>query len=450
MLGYFLCIVYGSLVPLHYQHMPLEQAIDLFRQEATNRLHIGSRSDFVANAVLYVPLSFLVLATVGSERRWLWSFLFAPLVILFGAVTSIVVEFMQLYFPPRTTSWSDVVANTIGSAIGAVLWLAFGQGVLRWCRLVWTAELGVGLAGLILPAYLLLLFALSQLPPDLTLSPVELYHKYQRGMVRLVPFAALPDVDVYAQAEKHLWNVAYFHPVGLLLAFRRATYWRKLTSWPQVFGIGLLTTGAIEAAQLFNMARYFDASDIVSGSLSILGGWTLGVHSASRSATTIVQGRGGPPVKSQSISCLVLLGLVWLGVVLFVEWHPFRLRAIPQWPDTWLPFSDYYQQRNFFQPLEQLVRKTSLFLPGGILLALAFAFFPRKLRGWRLIGLALLVAAVTETGQLVVETRYFSITDILVETNGAWLGSLLTRRGCSLIPNRPHTDGGLERHLDPV
>lgn len=433
LVGSFLFIVYGSLVPFQFQYLPLEHAVESYHQTIAKWSQVHSRSDFVANVMLYIPFVFLLLATPCTDRRRFWSLLCAPVAILLGAVTSLGIEFIQLYFPPRTTSFSDLLANTLGGAIGAVLWLCCGQRVVHWCRLVWTAQLGFGLAGLVLPAYLLLVFVLSQLPPELTISPVEVYHKYQRGMVRLIPFAVIPNVDPFDQAEKHLWNVAYFYPIGLLLAFRNPSGWRARKQWPYVFGIGLLIAGTIECLQLFNLGRYFDTSDIFSGGVSILLGWVSGIALVARWTASGCQPIPAPRGR-RGVPWLVVLGVVWLTVVLFVEWHPFRVVTTPRWPTTWLPFLDYYQQRNYFQPLDQLVRKTLLFLPGGILLALSLQGSGRRGRGWGIVGLAFLIASVAEAGQLFLPERYFSLTDILVETNGAWLGRGLANHGRLMMP----------------
>ena len=43
-------------------------------------------------------------------------------------------EFTQLWFPPRTVSQNDVVAETLGAALGVVLWLAVGQPLGEWLR----------------------------------------------------------------------------------------------------------------------------------------------------------------------------------------------------------------------------------------------------------------------------------------------------------------------------
>ena len=58
-LGYSAFVIYGSLVPLHFQRQPLDEAWAYFQQIPYLDLGIGSRADWVANILLFVPLAFL-------------------------------------------------------------------------------------------------------------------------------------------------------------------------------------------------------------------------------------------------------------------------------------------------------------------------------------------------------------------------------------------------------
>lgn len=66
-----------------------------------------------ANVVLFVPLGFFAMLLVRAS---------VPMVVLGGAVVSAAVELVQAEaLPERVASWPDVVANTLGAAVGAVL-----------------------------------------------------------------------------------------------------------------------------------------------------------------------------------------------------------------------------------------------------------------------------------------------------------------------------------------
>ena len=140
----------------------------------------------VANILLFVPLGFLAMAALCADRRRaadLWAVPTAVLCVGFSAL----LEFLQLYFPPRTSSLNDIVAESIGAGLGIALWVATGRPLTRGSRAAWAGTAGGGAATRLLIAYLVLLALVQVFPPNLTLSPVELYHKYKAGLVRPVP-----------------------------------------------------------------------------------------------------------------------------------------------------------------------------------------------------------------------------------------------------------------------
>jgi VanZ like family len=78
--------------------------------------------EFTANIALFVPFGVLAAFAAGPRRVWL--------AVLAGASVSVLIEVVQwLVLPERFPSVLDVVANTIGTAIGAAI--AFGVQAVR-------------------------------------------------------------------------------------------------------------------------------------------------------------------------------------------------------------------------------------------------------------------------------------------------------------------------------
>jgi glycopeptide antibiotics resistance protein len=70
--------------------------------------------EFAANILLFVPLGVLVAALLGGRRQW-WA-------VPIGAMLSGLIEVAQLLFlPSRVPDGRDVLANTLGTVIGAVI-----------------------------------------------------------------------------------------------------------------------------------------------------------------------------------------------------------------------------------------------------------------------------------------------------------------------------------------
>ena len=142
--------------------------------------------------------------------------------------------------------------------------------------------------------------------------------------------------------------------------------------------------------------------------------------------------RWGPPP-------WVLIALTWAVVLLLVNWYPYDFttdpvrfqNSDPELSDentpvvglrrmSWAPLVDYYWGSRY-QALDQFVRRVVSFAPLGILLSAAWG--RREPWGSAAMLLAtLLLAALIETGQYFIPARHPSVTDLLLEVFGAWLG----------------------------
>lgn len=91
----------------------LRRVLEWFgRHEATEWITLD-RFEFLANIALFVPVGVLVLLFLG--RRWWW------VGIVVGLVLTLGIEGAQQFMPARFPDVRDLVANTAGAAIGAVL-----------------------------------------------------------------------------------------------------------------------------------------------------------------------------------------------------------------------------------------------------------------------------------------------------------------------------------------
>ena len=178
-LGFVIFVVYGSLVPLHYEPLSWEETWARWHVVMAQPLGMDSGSDFVTNVLLFIPLGFLLTGTLAADRGRAGAVLAAVPIILLCCALSASIEFTQLWFPPRVSSLNDVLAETSGGVIGTLLWIAVGQRVTEYARMVWTSWGPENLAVRLLPVYLLVLIVIHVLPLDLTLRPAELYHKWE-------------------------------------------------------------------------------------------------------------------------------------------------------------------------------------------------------------------------------------------------------------------------------
>ena len=76
--------------------------------------------DLILNVLGFVPLGFLVVLRLSNPKLLpAWSCLLLAVVVGFGL--SLAIELTQVWLPGRDSSLSDLIANTVGTAIGGVL-----------------------------------------------------------------------------------------------------------------------------------------------------------------------------------------------------------------------------------------------------------------------------------------------------------------------------------------
>lgn len=430
-LAFVVLACYGSLVPFAYQPVPFPEAVERFGQAFARPVRIVSRSDWAANFLLLLPPAYLFVAALAVDRPWRAGVLAALVVVPGCGALGTLIEFVQVYFPPRVPSLNDVVAQLLGALAGAGLWLAAGQRLTDWLRHLGHVR-GTHEAPLqYLLAYCAVLLVTHAVPFDLTISPADLYHKLRDGRVVLLPFTATM-ANGWERAQKVLLEAAYFLPTGLLLAGLPGARWQTPRSWPLVLAGGIGLAGLVEFLQVFVESRFADVTDVLIGSLAVLLGWRLSVLA-----------RRSPAASPGSRGWLVAAGLFgWVAVLVFVSWQPFafaaagageRLRAV-----TWFPFLDY-QRGNYLHAFDQIVHKTVLFVPLGALLALCRGGANVRQEARLVVACAISLAAVLEAGQLFLPTRYTSVTDVVLAGVGAWLGVHLLRgqRDPHGLPQRP-------------
>jgi VanZ family protein len=405
--------IYGSLAPLRFHPLPLAQAVECFRLVLAHPIAVQSRSDWLANSLLQLPFGFCLMAAICCDRPLFFA---APaLLVTLIACLALAgfVEFAQLYFPPRVCSINDIVAQELGGATGAFLWLIRGQRLTANARRLWSDFGSRSTAHLLLPLYLFFLLVIQALPFDFTLSPVEIYHKYKIGRIHLSPFAD-SGVGSFELANKHFWNIALFAPVGLLLAHLPGLVGRNAAI---VFVLGFTIAVAIEFIQLLAWSRYYDTTDILTGTASVFVGW----FAARRYAGLLDK----PGLRAVLLACCV-------AVLIFMEWQPFdfvlslsrasqRFHAI-----SLVPFAEYLQGQNYLNALDDCVHKILLFgTLGAALTPHSSASRATFLFRW---SLAIALAAVLEAGQVFLPSRHASVTDVLIASASSGFGMFVVHR----------------------
>ena len=426
--AYTAFVIYGSLVPLHFQRHPWEEAWAIFRDIRYLNLGIGSRADWVANILLFVPLAFVWLGTLWHSKNVAWRILATLLVLVACTGLSVAIEFTQIFFPPRTVSLNDIYAEILGAFIGISLWWAIGASVSRW-YLGWRAVEGpMDFAQRLLYGYLFLLFGYNLLPLDLTISPVEIYHKWREGRIVLIPFIN-GQADFAQRFYGFLTDALIWIPAGVLASL--TTRYHTKQTWLRLTAAAAL----IEFFQIFVYTRVTDTTDIFTGSL----GSAVGIWMA-------IRWRTGDPAAEQAKAAgnpsgLIIGILFWLALIFAVFWYPFDFRTDGTFlrsrlaeATTRVPFSIYYFGTEY-RAITEVFHKMGFFFPLGILLALlAVRTRSGPPSAWRIATLAGvgIVAGSVEVGQLFLPGKFADLTDWVLEMAGGWIGCALAWRTLSM------------------
>lgn len=439
--AYTVFVIYGSLVPLQFHPHAWEEAWAFFRNIRYLNLGIGSRADWVANILLFIPLAFIWLSVFWYGKSTFWRIAASFFVLVACVGLSIGIEFTQIFFPPRTVSLNDIFAEGIGAIIGiAACWMA-GDRVIAWLATWRDAREPLDVFGRVNYLYLFFFFAYNLLPLDLTISPVEIYHKWQQGRVLLIPFSytfANPVQALY----NHFTDILVWVPVGF--------FWQMSRRKSSLMGMAILLMLPIllEFLQLFVYTRVTDSSDIITGAMGIGTGLWLTVIWR-RDSIDPVQAKPFSPSRFNMAPWLwVGAALVWGLIITLVFWYPFDfhierafVRERVQAALARAPFEIYYYGTEY-RAATEVLHKLLFFAPVGIFLALAklqikhYSYrAPASIAFWIFITA---LAALVEVGQLLLPGKFADGTDWAIETLGGLVGYGIVLTLHQRLPKRSH------------
>jgi hypothetical protein len=99
------------------------RAVDPIVLEIPSRRDLTDVSDIAVNLLGFIPFGWLLAVYLSSTRSGkVWKAILAT--VLAGLLISLVIELLQVLLPTRDSSLLDVINNTLGTAIGAVLGMA--------------------------------------------------------------------------------------------------------------------------------------------------------------------------------------------------------------------------------------------------------------------------------------------------------------------------------------
>lgn len=411
---------YVSLVPFTFVRPPTDW-IDAFR--GSLEWGLGSRGNFVANILLFVPVGLAGNALItGANKGWLIRTLAGLSVVVLAGGLSVALEMLQMLVPGRTPSLADVSAQLIGAALGAGAWVLFAGEIVRGLEIGTSSDRARFIPRL-LGAYVAVRVLILLLPLDVSVDLGMLAHKYREGRILLNPLAS-PIFDRVLMPSL-LLLLFLSVPVGLfatLVGVRRGSSRSLLAS------LALSTTilGLAEVAQVFIVSTRADVGQFLVNAT----GGAIGVLLARRAFPAgHAETRPAMPALLPAVSaaCALVFYLAY-------HWSPFDFElsaSLSRQRISWLfrvPFEGYYQNPEF-KALADLLIKVVVSMPIGVTLrwwTSRATHYPRIAAAAALSGAAVFVVVI-EVGQVVLPSRYPDDTDVLLAFVGIGIGWFLRR-----------------------
>lgn len=356
-IAYLLFVVYGSLVPFDFHPRSLDLALKDFRHIRYLKLGMDSRADWVANVLLYIPLPFLWLGCASRQRRYALEVIASVLLFLFCVTLSVAIEFTQQFFPPRTVSLNDILAEIAGTIIGVVLWWAAGDKVRRLLESLVAQGKSAAYAGLTL--YTIGYLAFSLFPYDFLISTNEIRAKFASGFLHWLPSRAACGGTLRCSA-KLVAEAAAVAPLGLLLGVvSRKRRGQLIWSAAWVGGwLGLI----IETLQFFLVSGVTMAASVFTRVVGVAAGAAAGNTLKRTSLWPLLYLLRPFMPLAGALYVIVLGGVTWLGKgpLLGVNEGIKRLHEI-----RFMPFY-YHYYTSESAALTSLFAVAIMFVPLGI------------------------------------------------------------------------------------
>lgn len=424
-LAYIAFVVYGSLVPLDFRPLPLDSTWLLFTQIPTLQIDVEGRADLIANAVLYIPVGFLtlVLLTRGGRAsvspQTIGAFTAA---MLFCCALALVVEFAQLFFPPRTVSSNDVVAEWLGSLVGLVLAALWARRLQHLSLASMLNSTQVGQYATM--AYAVAYLVLSLFPYDFLLSGQELEQKINSANWGWFLAAKSLNAGWGALLTKSVAEVLVVVPFGFLLGKRSA----GRHGFSGGFVLGTILGLIVESAQWFVFSGISQGMSVLTRAVGV----GLGTSVWRKNWDVAI-------LRAWARRMAPAAGLLYLGALLATNgWFTYR------WGDLDLalqkiatlrliPFYYHY----FTSEAIALVSVISVCLMYAPIAVLVWAVNAGPVAAVLAAGL---VASVIEIGKLFIVGSRPDPTDVFIASSSSWALVALAQRltAAAHAANRPH------------
>ena len=385
---------------------------------------------------MFLPLGLLLAASVAPLPRPRIELAALIVASVLGCLWATGVNFAQLWFPTRTVSLNNLVAEFLGVIGGAVLWNALGGTALRWWRQLLSGG-GISLKAA-LSGYVVLYLIASLTPFDFVTSAGELAEKAASELYGL--WIAPVSCGPAPCGLKFLSTMFAAIPCGWWFAARRR---QPGNAWLAAIPAALLVATIIEVLHFLMVSGVSQgASVFVRASGMVLGAAT---YSWRHRVGALDLNRVGPPAALAlfvvNVAAIAYVAGWFRSQILSVAAAVARLDEM-----VWMPF--FYQ---YYAPYQSTMYSAMvhavLYAPIGVVCWLS-ARRRDRVGLWVATAFAGVLALVAETSKVFLHGRLPDFTDVLI----AAVAATATLAVLRLASRSQHTgrDSHLDRSVDAV
>lgn len=432
LLFYTLFTIYNTLIPFRFEYGSSDLGDKISQIQWTPYFTPEGRvslTDIVGNIILFMPFGFLLgMLLLYRNKNYV---IFKT--VLAGALLSFLIEFVQLFIAERNTAPHDLINNTIGSGIGAVIALIYYARVSNFSRKIFydlfktkPFALIVVIIGAVqsISAIMPFTFAISVSAIKKSIKKTNLIPFAYESFGKL--FLSDPNKNDLLPFDFTLFfeDFLFWMALGYVVMLCYRLYWRNSKSARVLMIIAPLAYFfTLEFMQLFIVSRTTDINDVISSYSGLLSGYAvfLLIHS--------VMNR---PLKDEIIDLLKIPLFIYFIFILFAGLRPFdwtssaEILAHDLSTGHLIPFYAYFTTSSLWNMFD-LINSILYFMPISL-------FWSYKLRSKGkpfpyiyaiMIGIGFLIGMGIEISQVFSPTRVAEITDTISYALGGALGTFL-------------------------
>ncbi len=393
--------LYASLLPFNFQYKSMPDAVNALKN--MTYFHLGeseARGDWLITAVTFWADFFLLSGAFSVDRpnRVVSSLFLVPTCCLLSTM----VEFLQVYFPPRTVSVNDLAIQTLGGWFGILTWCCWGQTWTTQIRDFHHTAFFHQFIGKVTFAAFLLVGLVAVMPFDFVITTDELRRKFQENRIRLHPFI----LDHFGLKQFIEMLTATFAMYGVLGILTGITEKETSRIGPEgmisyIFGIYFV--------RMFVFSRDFDAFQAGLACAAALVGRHIAITQWHRFRSL----KAPYTVENVTIVSRGLL-FIWVGVVFCALVFLPRETFSDEGPRVfYFPLVEfYYSQKS--EVLVSLARRMALFVPFGLFFPAVSNLLPERFRRILLVTSVATLALFAEFTRLLIFNASVAVSSLAV------------------------------------